>query len=216
LVTGGCGFIGVNLIPRLLEQGVRVRVLDNLSLGRREDVEPLGVDLHVSDIQDPAAVAKACEGVDAVVHLAAHTRVVESLSKPQLNFNVNAVGTLNVLEACRASGISKMIFASTGGAILGEQEPPVHEGMVPQPISPYGASKLAGEAYSSAYTGAYGLKTAALKFSNVYGPYSYHKGSVVAQFFSVTFCEANRSSSMAMENRPEISCTWRTLWKLFC
>ncbi len=76
-----------------------------------------------------------------------------------------------------------MIFASTGGAILGEQDPPVHEGMVPRPISPYGASKLAGEAYCSAYTGAYGLKTAALRFSNVYGPYSYHKGSVVAQFF---------------------------------
>ncbi len=183
LVTGGCGFIGVNLIPRLIEQGVRVRVLDNLSLGRREDVEPLGVDLHVGDIRDPAAVAKACKGIDAVVHLAAHTRVVESLSDPQLNFDINAAGTLNVLEACRNAGIPKMIFASTGGAILGEQEPPVHEGMVPQPISPYGASKLAGEAYCSAYTGAYGLKTAALRFSNVYGPYSYHKGSVVAQFF---------------------------------
>lgn len=183
LVTGGCGFIGVNLIPRLIEQGARVRVLDNLSLGRRENVEPLGVDLYVGDIRDPAAVAKACKGIDAVVHLAAHTRVVESLSDPQLNFEVNAAGTLNVLQACRNAGIPKMIFASTGGAILGEQEPPVHEGMVPRPISPYGASKLAGEAYCSAYTGAYGLKTAALRFSNVYGPYSYHKGSVVAQFF---------------------------------
>src|SRR5579862_8189197 len=158
LVTGGCGFIGVNLIPRLIEQGVRVRVLDNLSLGRREDVEPLGVDLHVGDIRDPSAVAKACNEIDAA-------------------------GTLNVLQACRNAGIPKMIFASTGGAILGEQEPPVHEGMVPRPISPYGASKLAGDAYCSAYTGAYGLKTAALRFSNVYGPYSYHKGSVVAQFF---------------------------------
>jgi UDP-glucose 4-epimerase len=183
LVTGGCGFIGVNLIPRLTQQGARVRVLDNLSLGRSEDVEPLGVELEVGDVRDPAAVAKACKGIDAVVHLAAHTRVVESLSDPQLNFEVNAAGTLNVLEACRATGIQKMIFASTGGAILGEQEPPVHEGMVPRPISPYGASKLAGEAYCSAYTGAYGLKTAALRFSNVYGPYSYHKGSVVAQFF---------------------------------
>jgi UDP-glucose 4-epimerase len=183
LVTGGCGFIGVNLIPRLIEQGARVRVLDNLSLGRREDVEPLGADLHVGDIRDASAVAKACKGVDVVVHLAAHTRVVESLSDPELNFEINAAGTLNVLQACRAAGISKMIFASTGGAILGEQEPPVHEGMVPRPISPYGASKLAGEAYCSAYTGAYGMKTAALRFSNVYGPFSYHKGGVVAQFF---------------------------------
>jgi UDP-glucose 4-epimerase len=144
LVTGGCGFIGVNLIPRLTQQGARVRVLDNLSLGRSEDVEPLGVELEVGDVRDPAAVAKACKGIDAVVHLAAHTRVVESLSDPQLNFEVNAAGTLNVLEACRATGIQKMIFASTGGAILGEQEPPVHEGMVPRPISPYGASTLAG------------------------------------------------------------------------
>jgi len=183
LVTGGCGFIGVNLIPRLIEQDARVRVLDNLSLGKREDVGPLGVDLHVGDIRDPAALAKASKGIDVVVHLAAHTRVVESLSDPQLNFEINAIGTLNVLQACRAAGIPKMIFASTGGAILGEQEPPVHEGMVPRPISPYGASKLAGEAYCSAYTGAYGLKTVALRFSNVYGPYSYHKGSVVAQFF---------------------------------
>jgi UDP-glucose 4-epimerase len=183
LITGGCGFIGVNLIPRLIDQGARVRVLDNLSLGRREDVEPLGVELQVGDIRDPAAVAKACEGIDTVVHLAAHTRVVESLSDPQLNFEINAIGTLNVLQACRAAGILKMIFASTGGAILGEQEPPVHENMVPRPISPYGASKLVGEAYCSAYTGAYGLKTVALRFSNVYGPYSYHKGSVVAQFF---------------------------------
>jgi len=183
LVTGGCGFIGVNLIPRLIEQGARVRVLDNLTLGRREDVERLGVELQVGDIRDAGAVANACKGIDVVVHLAAHTRVVESLSDPELNFEINAAGTLIVLQACRAAGISKMIFASTGGAILGEQEPPVHEGMVPRPISPYGASKLAGEAYCSAYTGAYGMRTAALRFSNVYGPFSYHKGSVVAQFF---------------------------------
>ena len=117
------------------------------------------------------------------MHLAAHTRVVESLADPRENFEVNAIGTFNVLEACRKAGVGKFIFASTGGAILGEQEPPVHEGMVPRPISPYGASKLAGEAYCSANAGAYGLKTAALRFSNVYGPFSYHKGSVVAQFF---------------------------------
>src|ERR1700726_3490153 len=183
LVTGGCGFIGVNLIPRLIEQGARVRVLDNLSLGKREDVDPLGVDLHVGDIRDPAALAKASKGIDVVVHLAAHTRVVESLSDPQLNFDINAAGTLDVLQACRSAGIPKMIFASTGGAILGEQEPPVHEDMVPRPVSPYGASKLVGEAYCSAYWRSYGLNTVALRFSNVYGPYSYHKGSVVAQFF---------------------------------
>jgi len=183
LVTGGCGFIGVNLLSRLVAQSSRVRVLDNLSLGKREDIEPFRVELQVGDIRDAAAVAEACRGVDVVVHLAAHTRVVESVANPRLNFDVNVIGTMNVLEACRAAGVKKMIFASTGGAILGEQEPPVHEGMVPRPISAYGASKLAGEAYCSAFCGSYGLNTVALRFSNVYGPYSYHKGSAVAEFF---------------------------------
>src|SRR5277367_5897239 len=183
LVTGGCGFIGVNLVTRLTALGARVRVLDNLSLGKRGDIEPFGVDLLVGDIRDTAAIRKACEGVDVVVHLAAHTRVIESVSDPALNFEINAVGTMNVLLACRDAAVQKMIFASTGGAILGEQEPPVHEGMVPRPVSPYGAGKLAGEAYCSAFFGSYGLNTIALRFSNVYGPFSYHKGSVVAQFF---------------------------------
>jgi UDP-glucose 4-epimerase len=183
LVTGGCGFIGVNLIKQLKARGASVRVLDNLSLGKSEDVSPLGVELQVGDIRDTKVVVKACEGIDTVVHLAGHTRVLESLSHPALNFEINATGTFNVLEASRCAGVRKVIFASTGGAILGEQEQPVHEGMVPRPISPYGASKLAGEAYCSAFFGSYGLNTVALRFSNVYGPYSYHKGSVVAAFF---------------------------------
>jgi UDP-glucose 4-epimerase len=183
LITGGCGFIGVNVVTRLVSRGARVRVLDNLSLGRREDIEPLGVELLVGDIRDELTAEKACKGVDTVVHLAAHTRVVESVTNPELNFEINAKGTLNMLLAARDAGVKKFIFASTGGAILGEQEPPVHEQMVARPISPYGAGKLAGEAYCSAFSGAYGLNTIALRFSNVYGPYSYHKGSVVAQFF---------------------------------
>jgi UDP-glucose 4-epimerase len=183
LVTGGCGFIGVNLVRRLAGQGARVRVLDNLSMGKREDIEPLGIELQVGDIRDFATTQKACQGVEVIVHLAAHTRVIESITNPELNFEINAIGTMNMLRACREAGAKKFIFASTGGAILGEQESPVHEEMVPRPISPYGASKLVGEAYCSAYAGAYGVDAVALRFSNVYGPYSYHKGSVVAQFF---------------------------------
>jgi UDP-glucose 4-epimerase len=183
LVTGGCGFIGVNLVSRLAERGSRVRVLDNLSMGRREDIDFLNVDLRVGDIRDPGSLRELCQGVDVVIHLAAHTRVVESISQPELNFEINASGTLNVLNACRIGRVKKVIFASTGGAILGEQCPPVYEGMVPRPLSPYGASKLAGEAYCSAFFGSFRLNTVALRFSNVYGPFSYHKGSVVAQFF---------------------------------
>jgi UDP-glucose 4-epimerase len=183
LITGGCGFIGVNLVATLVERGAQVRVLDNLSLGRRADIEPFGVELTVGDIRDRAAVLDCARGVDTVIHLAAHTRVVESVENPEINFDVNVVGTFNLLEACRRSGVRKFILASTGGAILGEQTPPVHEEMVPRPIAPYGASKLAGEGYCSAFHGAYGMQTVALRFSNVYGPWSYHKGSVIAQFF---------------------------------
>jgi len=183
LVTGGCGFIGVNLLSRLVGQAAHIRVLDDLSMGKKEDAAPFEIELQVGDIRDQAAVAKACQGMDVVVHLAAHTRVVESVENPRLNFDINAIGTFNVLEASRNAGVKKLIFASTGGAILGEQQPPTHEGMVPRPISAYGASKLAGEAYCSAFCGSYGLNTVALRFSNVYGPYSYHKGSAVAEFF---------------------------------
>ena len=184
LVTGGAGFIGVNLLRLLATRGVRVRVLDNLVVGKREDLDGLGAELVEGDIRDAQAVRRALEGVDVVVHLAAHTRVMDSLADPRENFDVNAVGTLNLLEVCRQrGGIKRFILASTGGAILGDAEPPVHEEMPARPLSPYGASKLACEGYCSAYFGAYGLPTVALRFSNVYGPYSYQKGSVVAVFF---------------------------------
>jgi UDP-glucose 4-epimerase len=182
LITGGCGFIGVNLVARLAKQGARIRVLDNLSQGRAEDIEPFGVELLVGDILDRDLVAQATRGVEVVIHLAAHTRVVDSIQDPLHNFKVNAEGTLNLLHASYRAGARKFIFASTGAAILGTAEPPVHEGMVPQPISPYGASKLAGEGYCSAFHGAFGLHTVALRFSNVYGPFSYRKASVIAHF----------------------------------
>ncbi len=183
LITGGCGFVGVNLIPALLKRSEHVRVLDNLSTGRREDAEALGVELVVGDIRNPSDVARSMEGVDEVIHLAAHTRVVDSIEDPRTNFEVNALGTLLLLQAAVKNGVKKFVMASTGGAILGEQPPPVHEEMVPRPLSPYGASKLTGEGYCSAFFGSYGLPTVALRFSNVYGPYSYLKASVVAAFY---------------------------------
>jgi UDP-glucose 4-epimerase len=94
---------------------------------------------------------------------------------------VNVLGTFNYLDACRKSNVKRFVFASSG-APLGEQEPPIHEEMVPRPISPYGASKLCGEAYCSAFHGSFGVETVCLRFGNVYGPYSTHKGSVVAKF----------------------------------
>lgn len=183
LITGGCGFIGLNLIDYILRtNGPQIVVLDNLSLGRREYLDPYDVEFIEGDIRDEALVARVMRSVSGVIHLAADTRVIESVENPRHNFDVNVVGTFNVLEAARRAGVASFAFASTGGAITGNAEPPVHEEMVPKPISPYGASKLFGEGYLSAYFGAYGMKTIGLRFSNVYGPRSYHKGSVVAQF----------------------------------
>ncbi len=183
LITGGCGFIGSNLIDRLARQGnFHVRVYDNESLGKRQHIEGLDAEFVSGDIRDGAAVLRALRGMDAVVHLAAHTRVLESIEDPLHNFDVNARGTLSVLEAMRRSGVRRLINASTGGAILGNVDPPVHERMTPLPIAPYGASKLCAEGYCSAYSGSYGLSALSLRFSNVYGPRSYHKGSVVAAF----------------------------------
>ena len=118
-----------------------------------------------------------------MVHLAADTRVMDSIEDPTHNFDNNVVGTFNLLNACRELGVSRVVAASTGGAILGEVEPPVHEEMAPMPTSPYGASKLMLEGYLSAYASSYGMRSCALRFSNIYGPRSFHKGSVVAHFF---------------------------------
>ena len=182
LVTGGCGFIGSNLVRRLAARGVRLRLLDNLSVGTRDTLPPRsGVDLIVGDIRDGAVVARAVEGVEAVVHLAASTGVSDSVSDPASDFDANVVGTFNLLRASVAASVRRFVFASSNAAI-GEHPPPVDELRVPRPISPYGAGKLAGEGYCAAFAAAYGLQTFVLRFSNVYGPGSTHKTSVVARF----------------------------------
>ena len=184
LITGGCGFIGANLARRLAaRRDVQIRVFDNESLGKREHLGDFAGEFIKGDVRDRAALDSALEGVDAVVHLAADTRVIESIDNPTYNFDVNVMGGLNLLEGMRARGVSRLINASTGGAIIGEATPPVHEQMVARPLAPYGAAKLAMEGYCSAYAGSYGLRTLSLRFSNVYGPGSRHKGSVVAAFF---------------------------------
>jgi UDP-glucose 4-epimerase len=184
LLTGGCGFIGANLARRLSRRSdIRVRVFDNESLGRRADLGDFHGEFIHGDVRDRAALDDALDDVDAVVHLAADTRVIESIANPTYNFDVNVVGGLNLLEAMRARGIRRLINASTGGAILGDATPPVHERMVARPLAPYGAAKLAMEGYCSAYAASYGLEPLSLRFSNVYGPGSRRKGSVVAAFF---------------------------------
>ena len=195
LVTGGCGFIGRNLIRRLLRNGgYDIIALDNHDVGSAAELDAAmacdpargaaawhPVRVVTADVLDAPAVNAACLDRDVVVHLAANTGVVPSIDDPHRDCLVNVGGTLNCLEAARHGAATRFIFASSG-APLGEVEPPIHEEKAPRPSSPYGASKLAGEGYCSAYWSSYGLETVALRFGNVYGPHSSHKTSVVASF----------------------------------
>jgi UDP-glucose 4-epimerase len=182
LVTGGAGFIGANLL-RQLDSSYEVRVLDNLMRGSEELLPPgREIELIAGDIRDRDAVAKAVRGVDVIIHLAAFGSVVESISDPFENFDINARGTLEVLQGAADAGVERFVFASTGGAIMGNQPPPVDEESLPWPISPYGAGKLCGEAYLHAFAGSFGIRPIALRFANVYGPFSAHKKGVVTRF----------------------------------
>jgi UDP-glucose 4-epimerase len=186
LITGGAGFIGRHLADHLVRRGdVAVTVIDNESLGDRRHLDLDRVRFVAGDLRNRDDLRVALTGQDAVVHLAADTRVMDSIEDPGFNFENNVIGTFNLLELSRELGIRRIVAASTGGAILGDVTPPVHEEMAPQPTSPYGASKLMLEGYLSAFSASYGLSGCALRFSNIYGPRSFHKGSVVAAFFKL-------------------------------
>jgi UDP-glucose 4-epimerase len=182
LVTGGAGFIGANLIRMLLKRGYRLTVLDDFSKGREAYLAGLPLEVVRGDLLDRDLVEKTVAGHDGIVHLAAQTGVPSSLADPRHDCAVNVLGTLNVLEAARHKAVPRLVFASSN-APLGRQNPPAEENKAALPVSPYGASKLAGEAYCLAYQGSWGLRTVVLRFGNVYGPFSMHKSSVVARFF---------------------------------
>lgn len=204
LITGGCGFIGTNLIRSLLNTGDhKIKVVDNLSVGTRENLTKvcefnefnLGdeeinqwqndhiVKLIISDISNLEIALKAAKGADVILHLAANTGVEPSVKNPREDLLNNIIGTFNYLEAARVNSVRRFIFASSG-ATIGECMPPIHEEIMPHPASPYGASKLAGEGYCSAYNKSYGIDTVILRFGNVYGPGSAHKNSVIAKFIT--------------------------------
>ncbi|HEX5760752.1 MAG TPA: NAD-dependent epimerase/dehydratase family protein [Thermoanaerobaculia bacterium] len=168
-ITGGAGFIGSHLADAFVAAGHRVRVLDDLSSGRRENL-PAGAELHVLDIRSPQAAEVAAAG-DLLVHAAAQMDVRRSVEDPAFDASVNVLGGLNLLEAARRGGrLRQVIFASTGGAIYGDQEVfPAPEEHPARPLSPYGVSKLAFERYLFFYHAAYGLDVACLRYANVYG-----------------------------------------------
>jgi UDP-glucose 4-epimerase len=172
LVTGGAGFIGSHLASALVDRGERVRVLDNLCTGNRKNVVALGnkVEFIQGDLENPADVARALEGIEVVFHEAALASVPRSVDAP-LDTNASCVtGTVTLLDGARKVGVRRVIFAGSSAA-YGDQPTPVkHERLLPAPLSPYAAAKLAGEFYCQAFTSTYGLETVTLRYFNVFGP----------------------------------------------
>jgi UDP-glucose 4-epimerase len=167
LVTGGAGFIGSNLVDALLDRGDETHVLDNLSKGKRENVDERAT-LYVADIRDPGAAFEAARP-DVVFHLAAQADVRVSVDRPDFDADVNVVGTVRMLEEARRHG-AQVVFSSTGGAIYGECDGPAPETAARRPLAPYGTSKLCGEEYLATWNRLYGTTHVALRFGNVYGP----------------------------------------------
>jgi UDP-glucose 4-epimerase len=178
LVTGGAGFIGSNLVDALLARGDEVTIVDDLSTGRRENLEQAmagGARLAEADIRDGAALLDLARRAqpEAVFHLAAQIDVRKSVEDPAFDASINIGGTALVLEAARATGSPRVVFVSTGGAIYGEgegQDLPLDEGAPIAPMSAYGQSKFAAEGYLSLYERLYGLSGVSLRLGNVYGP----------------------------------------------
>ena len=185
LVTGGAGFIGSHVADLLINQGHTVEVLDNLSSGFRENVPP-SAKLHIMDVQSSEASALIQEKrYTALVHHAAQMDVRRSVSDPAFDVQVNILGLINLMEAGRKSGLRKVVFASTGGAIYGEPEAgPQSEIHSQQPLSPYGISKLTSEKLLHFYYHEYGIPYVALRYGNVYGPRqnSHGEAGVIAIF----------------------------------
>ena len=189
VIFGGAGFIGSNVAHSYLSEGRRVLIFDSLcrpgvERNLRWLKEQFGsqVEVEISDIRNAHVVRRAVREAEEVFHFAAQVAVTTSLGGPVHDFEVNARGTLYTLQAAALAGASRFVFASTGGALIGDAPPPVDEESMPRPISPYGASKLAGEGYCHAFRGAYGLPAVALRFANVYGPGSELKRGAVTRF----------------------------------
>ena len=170
LLTGGAGFVGSHVADQLLARGHEVAVVDDLSSGKKENI-PDGTMFYEQDIRDGCAEIFEEFEPDALCHQAAQMDVRRSVKAPDFDADVNVLGTIRLLQCCVAQGVRRVVFASTGGAVYGEQrEFPAPEDHPQYPISPYGVSKLAGERYLHFYRAQYGLSYAALRYANVYGP----------------------------------------------
>jgi len=172
LVTGGAGFIGSNIVEELVRCGERVRVLDNFSTGKRENLALVAghVELVEGDLCDLPALRQAVEGMDTILHQAALPSVQRSIDNPLATHAVNATGTLNLLIAAHEAGVRRVVYAASSSVYGDTPTLPKREDMRPRPKSPYAVSKLAGEYYCQAFTAVHGLETVCLRYFNVFGP----------------------------------------------
>ncbi|MHB1023432.1 MAG: SDR family oxidoreductase [Acidobacteriaceae bacterium] len=172
LITGAAGFIGSWLAHTLVERGEQVRALDNFVTGQRQNLDGIleRIDLHEADLRDPEALRVACEGVDYVLHQGALPSVPRSVQDPEPSHTTNIDGTFNVLEAARAAGVKRVVYAASSSAYGNQPGFPRVETMVPQPLSPYAVQKLTGELYMQTYWRVYGLETVCLRYFNIFGP----------------------------------------------
>ena len=172
LVTGGAGFIGSNIVEELVRRGCRVRVFDNFSTGKAENLAPFKgkFELVKGDLREPADLKRAMKGVTYVLHQAAFRSVPKSVDNPRAANDNNATGTLNALMAAKEAGVKRFVYAATSSAYGECKVFPQHEGLPTMPVSPYAVSKLAGENYCRVYAKTFGLETVALRYFNVFGP----------------------------------------------
>ena len=182
LITGGAGFIGCNLVRYILDNGHDVVVLDNFATGKRENLTEVAdkIELIEGDIRDRDTVDRAIDGCSAIFHQAALGSVPRSMKDPVTSHDVNVNGTVTVLEAARAAGIKRVVFAASSSAYGDQKTSPKHEGMVPLPISPYAAGKVSCEVYMRAYAAGYGMETVCLRYFNVFGPHQDPAGAYAA------------------------------------
>ncbi|TFH64999.1 MAG: NAD-dependent epimerase/dehydratase family protein, partial [Candidatus Zixiibacteriota bacterium] len=172
LVTGGAGFIGSNLVKELVSRGEEVRILDNFSTGRRQNIRDFQSDIEIveGDIREFWVTLDACKGIDFVLHQAALTSVNRSVENPLTSNDVNISGTLTVLECARRQGVKKLLFASSSSVYGDTPTLPKREDMIPNPLSPYAVSKLTGEYYCRVYANLYGMPAISMRYFNVFGP----------------------------------------------
>lgn len=186
LVTGGAGFIGSHMVEALLARGCAVRVLDDFSAGKRENLRAVQDDIELLEgsLVDQDLCRRACDGVERVWHMAAIASVPVSVTDPQHTNAVNLTGTLHLLLAAREAGVQRFVFSSSSAVYGTNPHLPYHEATLPMPLSPYAIQKLAGELYTRQFAALYGLETVALRYFNIFGPrqdpHSQYAGAVAA------------------------------------